>query len=102
MILLDLRTRLLILQFLLFECRDRTLEPFGGAHVRRRVLAQDVGVAPQSAPARHHFLDGLIRSQELLELGGQRFEPAGRGFGQHSPPLAILERPRGILESARQ
>ena len=90
-ILLDLRPRLLIQQLLFFERRDRVLEPFGRRRVGRCVLAQDVGIAPQPAPARHHFLGRLIRGEELLELGGQRLEPAGRGFGQHAPPLAILE-----------
>ena len=72
--------QLLLLVLLLLERGDRALEPLGGLGIRRRVLAQHVGVAPQAAPARDDLVDRLLGRDQLLELGGQRLQAAGSGL----------------------
>ena len=66
------------------------------------MLAQDVGIAPQAAPARHHFLDRLIARHQLLELGRQRLQPPAGRLRQHPTPLAIVEGAADVLEPTRQ
>ena len=79
---------LLVLVLLLLERRDRALEPLGGGRVGRGVLAQHVGVTPQAAPARDDLFERLLGADQLLELGGERLEPADRRLRQQAPPLA--------------
>jgi hypothetical protein len=101
-ILLDLRARLLILEFFLFECGDRALEALGGRDIGRRMFTQHVGITAQTTPPRDHFFDRLIGREQLLEFRRQCLEPAGCRFREHTTPFAVLERARGILESTRQ
>jgi hypothetical protein len=95
-------THLLMLLLLLLEARDDPLEPLGRAGIRPGMLAQHVGVAPQAAPAGDDLLERLIRGNELLELGRQRLEAAGRRVRQRAPPLPVLEGAARILEPAVQ
>ena len=80
----------------------RLLEPFGRSWICGCVLAQDIGVAAESAPPDDHVLGRLPRLHQLLELGRQRLETRGGGFGQHPATFPILEQTAGILETARQ
>ena len=93
---------LLLLMLFLFERRDGALEPFGGRGVGRRVFAQHVGVAAKPTPPRDHLFERLLRSNQLLQFGGERLESRRCGLGEKTTPFAVLERAGGVLESAVQ
>ena len=63
--------QLLMLGLFPLEDPNRVFQTSGRVRVGGRVLAQDVGVAPQSAPARDDFFNRLLTRHQLLELGGQ-------------------------------
>ena len=95
-------THLDLLLLFLLDRGDRAFEPIGGLGVGLGVLAQHLGVASQPAPARDELLRRNLGGHELLELRGQRLQPARRRLRQHPPPLAILERAAGVLEATGQ
>ena len=83
----------------LLERGDRALEPFGSAWIRRRMFAQDVGVTPQTAPARDDLFERLLGADQLLEFRGERLETGDRCLREHAPAFAFFEGTAGILES---
>ena len=93
---------LLVFDLFLLESGDGAFESLGRNQIGRGVFAQHVGIPAQPTPARDHIFHRLFRRSELLELGGERLEPADRRFGEQPSALAILEGARGILKASRQ
>ena len=92
-VLLLLRPYRRLLLLLLLEQRNGALEPLGRVRIGRRVLAQHVGVAPQSAPARDDLVRRLIAtpascSSSVASVSSR----AAAAAGEQAAPLAILER----------
>jgi hypothetical protein len=91
---------LLVLLFL--QNANGALQTLGRVRIRLRVLAKDVGIAPQPSPSGDNIIGRQLGRGELLQLGGKRFQPCRRGLRKQAAALLVLERPARVLEAPRE